>query len=128
MPPRALRPCKGPGCRTTTRDSSGYCDVCRPAAEAKQAAVEASLEQRRGSSSKRGYGYAWRDIRERVLRQHGGLCLDCKKEKMFILAVEVHHIDGDSANNDFLNLAPLCRAHHDLRHGVLKGRRKAIRS
>lgn len=127
MPPRPLRPCKGNCCRALTRDRSGYCDECRPAAEAKLAATLALREQQRGTAASRGYDYAWTKIRREVMRRHQGLCADCRAQGLFIRAVEVHHVDGDSRNNDFSNLAPLCREHHDKRHGVVRGRRVRIR-
>ena len=90
--------------------------------------MQASLaDRRRGNPSERGYGSEWRRIRAKVMKRHGGLCHDCKLTGMFVKAVEVHHQDGDSHNNDYDNLIPLCREHHDKRHGVAHGRRVPIR-
>lgn len=123
MPPRALRPCRATNCRATTRDASGYCDACRPAAEAKDAELAQARDKRRGTSSQRGYGSDWQKLRARIMRAHGGLCQDCKTEGFFRKAFEVHHADGSAQNNEFSNLIPLCREHHDKRHGVVGGRR-----
>lgn len=128
MPPRALRPCKGHGCKAITRDPTVRCDACRPAFLAAKAAQEALMEKNRGTAAERGYGSAWVKIRANVLRKHGGLCADCKAKGLFVVATEVHHNDGNSFNNDFNNLIPLCREHHDRRHGVVHGKRVRIRS
>lgn len=50
-------------------------------------------------------------------------CLDHKTEQCVVCGsednVDVHHIDGDSSNNDLENLVPICRTHHlQIHHGV----------
>ncbi len=48
-------------------------------------------DQRRGSSSQRGYGYRWQRYRERFLQQHP-LCAACERDGKITLATEVDHV------------------------------------
>lgn len=60
MPLRPLKPCRHPACPNTHRNPSGYCDA------------HASLvDSYRPAAGARGYGAAWRRIRERVLSRAG---------------------------------------------------------
>lgn len=63
MPVKPARLCRNPHCPNLTRDSSGYCDLHRPATTPSR--------NHRGSSTGRGYGYAWQKIREEVLANAG---------------------------------------------------------
>lgn len=127
MPPRPLRPCKNPVCPKTTRNPSGYCEICEPEAMLKRKLQEQARDQARGSSTERGYDREWRRIRRDVLRRAGGLCEDCFGRGLYTAAVEVHHKDGDSRNNNYSNLAPLCKECHDWRHGGAGAWRPSIR-
>lgn len=53
MPDRPYRPCRK--CGTAHRNASGYCDA------------HAALAKARPSTAGRGYGAAWRSVRQRVL-------------------------------------------------------------
>lgn len=68
----------------------------------------------RGSAHSRGYGVAWRRVREVVL-QAEPLCRHCMERGMVTPAVEVDHIRPlrDGGTNDRENLQPLCCACHD---------------
>lgn len=61
MPWRTRKPCSWPGCSELT--SGSYC-----AGHSRQAPKQ---QDRRPSSSVRGYGRTWRRVRERTLRAHG---------------------------------------------------------
>jgi 5-methylcytosine-specific restriction protein A len=106
MADRALRPCKYAGCGELTRDISSYCDTHK-----------SSSDNRRESSSKRGYDYRWQQFRESYLRKHP-LCIDCLnlKEKKYTEATEVHHKEKLKVNKEKKfeeeNLMPLCEKHH----------------
>jgi hypothetical protein len=50
------------------------------------------------------------DVAARVLVASAGTCCKCEERGK---AVQIHHIDEDSANNDFANLAVMCLACHD---------------
>lgn len=63
------------------------------------------------TTTQRGYGWAWQQIRKAALNDEP-LCRTCKQEGRTTPADEVDHIDGDSHNNDRANLRPLCRPCH----------------
>lgn len=67
----------------------------------------------RGSAHSRGYGVAWRRLREVVL-QAEPLCRHCMERGRLTPAVEVDHIRPlrDGGTNDRENLQCLCREHH----------------
>ena len=58
---------------------------------------------RRGPSSR-----AWDRMRRETLDRDGWLCRTCGKRGR----MEVHHVDGDSSNNDPSNRISLCRGCH----------------
>lgn len=69
----------------------------------------------RGSSADRGYGYAWRKLREQILARDGGLCVPCRSIGLVSLARAVDHIvnkargGGDNPSN----LQAICNTCHD---------------
>lgn len=81
----AKRPCTHPGCGALTE--SGRCDKHR-----KQNARE--VDQRRGSSTQRGYGARWQKMSKGYLRSHPlCMCPDCQGGEIRITAaVVVDHI------------------------------------
>jgi len=105
MPKRAPHPCPTPGCPELVK--SGRCN--RHAASLARA-----HDERRGSSSERGYDAKWRRIRARALRLEP-LCRFCFAVGRITAAREVDHIDGDSSNNADVNLRPLCKPCHSRR-------------
>ena len=74
------------------------------------------IEQKdeRGSAHSRGYGAAWRRLREVVL-QHEPLCRHCMHRGRLTPASEVDHITPlrDGGTNERDNLQPLCGSCHD---------------
>ena len=72
-------------------------------------------DQRRGSSSSRGYDYAWQKLRDRKLRADY-LCASCESQGRATLACEVDHIIRMSERPDLRldadNLQSLCRPCH----------------
>jgi hypothetical protein len=48
-------------------------------------------------------------IRKKIKIACRGLCCICHQT-----GIEIHHIDGDHSNNEWDNLIPLCRNHHDV--------------
>ena len=70
--------------------------------------------------TKKSYDHQWRKLSER-LRKERPLCEDCFSEGLTSVSTEVHHIIPVDANPrlrlDVSNLAALCKACHDKRHG-----------
>lgn len=78
------------------------------------------LEDRRRDRSRRmrgrrtGSTTAWRRLREQVLKAYGHQCAATKDGVRCgeTERLEVHHLDGDQANDAISNLVPLCHEHH----------------
>lgn len=111
MPAAAPRPCRAPGCRELVRDpvARGYCD-----AHADRRSNWQARQQRTGTTTARGYGAAWRKIRQRIMERDGGLCQPCLRLGFTVLAYAVDHIvnkarDGTDADD---NLQAICRECH----------------
>jgi 5-methylcytosine-specific restriction protein A len=69
----------------------------------------------RGTAAQRGYGHAWRKLREVVMHRDGGLCQACAERGLVTRATEVDHIvpKSQGGSDDESNLRALCRACHD---------------
>ena len=112
MPLRALRPCTWTGCSTLVR--SGRCEA-HPYPDT--------------SAHNPKYGTAyWKRTRAAQLRS-APLCERHLGAGQTVLALEVHHRDGDSSNDHPDNLESLCRpchsAHTAREHGGFGNRRRA---
>lgn len=104
------RPCREPGCPAIATQR-GYCaDHYRPNERARRRLHD----ERRGSSTERGYDYHWQKVRRLVLVERP-LCEDCWGVGRATPAAEVHHIDGNPRHNDPANLMPLCKPCHSRR-------------
>jgi 5-methylcytosine-specific restriction enzyme A len=73
-------------------------------------------ERWRGSSTSRGYDYAWQQLSAAHKRRQP-LCVECLKENRVTAADDVDHIVPFKGLNDPLRLDPsnlqsLCRPHH----------------
>lgn len=75
----------------------------------KRHALEA--EQRRGSASQRGYDVKWRRIRAKFIAAHPW----CEWHGPPVRTEEVDHRNGDSSDNRWVNLRPLCSTCHKKR-------------
>ena len=80
----------------------------------KQESQRAS-DQQRGSSTARGYDYAWQKLRDRKLRADY-LCASCESQGRATLACEVDHViritERPDLRLDWGNLQSLCRPCH----------------
>jgi 5-methylcytosine-specific restriction protein A len=85
----------------------------RPPRLVTQRLSPATHDEKRGTSSQRGYGAAWRRLREMVLNEEP-LCRDCLRRGLVTPATLVDHIQPlrDGGTNERANLAPLCVACH----------------
>ncbi len=102
MPRRAARPCSVPGCPRLVAGSGRFC------AE-HQAEEWKRQDERRGSSSARGYGAQWRERRDRFLAANP-TCQRCRRAPATI----AHHIvrKRDGGSDDAINLMALCALCH----------------
>lgn len=83
MPSLAPKPCRHTACRALVRDGGGYC-------LAHKREVKKQVEERRESSTKRGYGYKWQQAREVFLREHPLCeCPECKAGELRVKASTV---------------------------------------
>lgn len=73
------------------------------------------VDQRRGSSTARGYGYRWQKAREVHLAAHP-LCVHCEEEGKTTAATDVDHIKPHKGDMDLFwderNWQSLCSTHH----------------
>jgi len=69
----------------------------------------------RGSSSSRGYGYAWQQLRKQILSRDKGLCQECLRQGKYRPARIVDHIvpKSEDGTDDSNNLQSLCQACSD---------------
>lgn len=93
MPRSAKRPCSYPGCGALT--DSGRCDRHKHVARKQH-------DERRGSSTERGYGYRWQKASKAYLAAHPLCqCADCDEGRKRLLPATVvdHRIPhrGDMA-------------------------------
>jgi len=115
MPMRPGKPCNYPGCPEVVHDT--YCDTHR-----KQKRRYAS--RNRESSTARGYGYRWQQVRLNYLRRHP-LCILCEEEGKATAANVVDHIKPHKGNTSLMwdegNFQPLCKHHHDVKTATEDG-------
>lgn len=110
MPSAIPRQCRLHTCAATTTARNGYCD-------AHQALASGWMDQRRGSSTERGYGGQWRKRRERIMGRDKYLCQPCWARHRVMPAVAVDHIvpkaEGGTDADD--NLQAICKTCHKLK-------------
>ena len=106
MPWKPKKPCKSIGCPKLTHGR-----YCEDHAELEHISKEGA--RGRGSSTKRGYGYAWQKLRKYVLL-HQPVCKGFDGEHCGRAAQEVDHILplSEGGTNDLDNLQGLCKSCH----------------
>ena len=109
MPNDAPRPCRAFACGRTTTEKAGYCD------KHKHLGGWHKWQQDKGTAAQRGYGYAWRKLRQRVLKRDGELCQSCLKEGRITRANHVDHIvpKASGGGDKMSNLQSLCKPCHE---------------
>jgi len=107
MPAAIPRQCRQHTCPATTTARNGYCD-------AHQAQASGWMDERRGSSTERGYGGDWKKTRERIMRRDKGLCQPCIRKDRVMPAKAVDHIipKAEGGTNDDENLEAICKPCH----------------
>ena len=108
MPRRPAHPCSHPGCGVLVDGGDSRCPAHRRQANRER-------DDRRGSSTARGYGFDWQRLRRRKL-QVDPLCEDCRSRGRATLAEEVDHIiritERPDLRLDWANLRSLCQKCH----------------
>ena len=101
MPTMPLRPCSYSGCPVI-----GPCPTHKR--KAMPAPTVRLYDDRRGSSTQRGYGYQWQQFRKDYIRRHP-CCCRCGKP-----TTDVDHVlpRAKGGTDDERNLQPLCGFHH----------------
>lgn len=106
------RPCREYRCPNLVKSPSqkGYCDE-----HADRRAGWSRRVDRTGSTTERGYGHAWRKLREQVFRRDNYLCVNCHAHGYVTQATDVDHIvsKAHGGTDDLSNLQSLCRACHE---------------
>ena len=106
-----VTPCRAYGCPNVVRSrlQKGYCDE-----HADKRTGWAKTQERKGNTTERGYGHAWRKLRAQVLERDGYLCQACKAKGRITPATDVDHIvnKASGGTDDIDNLQALCRACH----------------
>ncbi len=94
----------------TLRSQNGYCDD-----HADKRSNWNKRPQRTGSTTERGYGHAWRLLREKVLRRDNYLCVNCMVNGYIVEATDVDHIVSKErgGSDDINNLQSLCSPCHN---------------
>lgn len=100
MPTKPLSPCMQSGCPRPA--------VARGRCAEHAAQVTARIEQGRGNSTERGYGYGWQQRRAAFLKANPW-CVVCGEK-----ATDADHIvpKAMGGTDDDSNLQPMCHKHH----------------
>lgn len=107
MPKRAPLPCGQPGCSAYAIPGTGRCEE-HPRPQRNQRGYAD------GKTTERGYGHAWRKLRDRILRRDKGLCQPCQKAGRLTPATEVDHIveKAHGGTDAMDNLQAICGPCH----------------
>ena len=86
-------------------------------------------KRKRNSANERGYGWAWRKVREKALKRDDYLCVRCRDEGRITPARQVDHIlpKANGGGDELGNLMSLCKDCHDDKTAADNGWRKRIR-
>ncbi|AXY60015.1 HNH endonuclease [Acinetobacter sp. WCHAc010052] len=115
------RPCREYNCSgvVNSQAQNGYCD--------KHASKRSNWNRRQdrsGSTTQRGYGHAWRKLREQILKRDEYLCVICRADGRTTEATDVDHIvsKAHGGTDDQSNLQALCSPCHKSKTASEKGR------
>ena len=110
MPPRIPKPCRKPRCENLSTERHGYCGEHKALASNWE-------DDRRGSSTERGYGGMWRKRRVRILKRDKGLCQVCIGQGRITAASSVDHIinKAEGGTDDDSNLQAICWPCHKIK-------------
>ena len=119
MPSKPLRPCVVHGCRGFST-GNGYCNDHQDIYQEKKREQHRKLDNKRGSSTQRGYDGQWRKVR-RLKFLDNPLCEWCEANGLVVAAQEIHHKipikEAPEKRLEMDNLESLCRACHETTKG-----------
>ena len=124
MPHKWGHPCHFPGCPELARPRESYCEKHANYGEAIEKEVRpVRFPRPTASSTRRGYGVRWRQLRLAFLREHP-ICAVCGRP-----ATDVDHVVPKAEGGDDTeeNLQPLCRTCHRKKTAWEISRRKLRR-
>lgn len=108
------RPCREWNCPNLvkSRSQNGFCDN-----HADKRSGWSRRVDRTGSTTERGYGHAWRKLRELVLKRDSYLCVQCDALGRVTEATDVDHIvnKASGGTDDMNNLQALCSPCHRMK-------------
>lgn len=110
MPPRIKKVCRARLCSRLTIESHGYCQEHADLATGwRRVAVK--------SPEARGYDWAWRKQRKRILARDRGLCQMCLRAGRVTAATEVDHIvnKASGGSDADTNLEAICSPCHAIK-------------
>ena len=110
MPARIARPCRKARCPGTTTDRQGYCSE-------HQESNWKGWQDRKGSSTQRGYGSKWQKLRKVILERDNHLCQECLKTGRLQQASLVDHMTPKAQGGTDApeNLQSLCYPCHKVK-------------
>ncbi len=76
---------------------------------------ECAKEYKKRERTRRKKGWAWEEIRERVLTAYGHRCSFVGKDGKRCEVhgpLQIHHVNSDPTDNSLANLRPVCAPHH----------------
>lgn len=102
-------PCRAVGCpNLVSRADKGFCDKHASHRHGWQ------KQQQGKNTTERGYGQAWRKLRQQVMERDGYLCQVCQKQGRLTQAQAVDHIinKANGGTDELTNLQAICHACH----------------
>ena len=80
-------------------------------------ATKASWQGKRGTTTERGYGHAWRIIRDQAMSRDDWLCQPCKKKGIITAATQCDHIKpkSEGGTDSLSNLQAICKDCHSIK-------------
>lgn len=111
-------------CGAITHNKCGYCDECYDKKQKQKEVGWAITQKEKGTSTERGYGYAWQKLRLRVIKRDKGLCQECLRKGFVTAGTDVDHIVAkcNGGTDDLDNLQLLCKECH--REKTLEDKRR----
>jgi 5-methylcytosine-specific restriction protein A len=118
MPIASLTPCRTPGCPSLITQGLRFCSVCQPTKDGQLGEGWARYNRGR-SAAIRGYGHAWRRVRQHKLNVQP-ICEVCEAQGFITRAIEVDHVipRAEGGTDEFENLRSICHHCHAVKTAI----------